>query len=113
MVNSLLLATVIRTALVVISYGCKVPAGIFVPSMAVGATFGRMVGILVKALYRYADRSRRFRMDANFSWIPAAPIRRGAFLLLVIPTGPVSLPELMPSWERLPASRAARSGIDR
>ncbi|GAA5876173.1 hypothetical protein JCM1840_007058 [Sporobolomyces johnsonii] len=52
MVNSLLLATVLRTCLVVISYGCKVPAGIFVPSMAVGATFGRMVGILVKALYR-------------------------------------------------------------
>ncbi|GAA5882900.1 hypothetical protein JCM3774_001381 [Rhodotorula dairenensis] len=52
MVNSLLLATVIRTGLVVVSYGCKVPAGIFVPSMAVGATFGRMVGILVKALYR-------------------------------------------------------------
>ncbi|BGP18692.1 hypothetical protein JCM10213_006913 [Rhodosporidiobolus nylandii] len=52
MVNSLLLATVIRTVLVIVSYGCKVPAGIFVPSMAVGATFGRMVGILVKALYR-------------------------------------------------------------
>lgn len=52
MVNSLLLATVLRTCLVIISYGCKVPAGIFVPSMAVGATFGRMVGILVKALYR-------------------------------------------------------------
>lgn len=51
MVNSLLLATVIRTCLVVLSYGCRVPAGIFVPSMAVGATFGRMVGILVKALY--------------------------------------------------------------
>lgn len=52
MVNSLLLATVIRTCLVIVSYGCKVPAGIFVPSMAVGATFGRMVGILVKAMYR-------------------------------------------------------------
>lgn len=52
MVNSLVLATVLRTCLVIISYGCKVPAGIFVPSMAVGATFGRMVGILVKALYR-------------------------------------------------------------
>ncbi|KAK0554713.1 glycerol ethanol, ferric requiring protein [Tilletia horrida] len=51
MVNSLLLATIIRAVLVVVSYGCKVPAGIFVPSMAIGATFGRMVGILVKALY--------------------------------------------------------------
>lgn len=58
MVNSLLLATVLRTILVIISYGCKVPAGIFVPSMAVGATFGRMVGILVKALYKaYPDWS--------------------------------------------------------
>jgi len=52
MVNSLLLAAFIRTLLVIVSYGCKVPAGIFVPSMAVGATFGRMVGIIVKALYR-------------------------------------------------------------
>ncbi|KAI0823388.1 Cl-channel protein [Trametes gibbosa] len=52
MVNSLFLATVVRTGLVVISYGCKVPAGIFVPSMAIGATFGRMVGIMVKAINR-------------------------------------------------------------
>ncbi|RXK39132.1 chloride channel, other eukaryote [Tremella mesenterica] len=50
MVNSLLLATIVRTVLIVASYGCKVPAGIFVPSMAVGATFGRMMGILMKAL---------------------------------------------------------------
>jgi len=53
MVNSLLLATIIRTGFVIISYGAKVPAGIFVPSMAIGATFGRMVGIIVKAVYRF------------------------------------------------------------
>jgi chloride channel 3/4/5 len=51
MVLSLTLATVIRVFLVIISYGCKVPAGIFVPSMAVGASFGRAVGILVQALH--------------------------------------------------------------
>ena len=50
MVNSLLLATIIRMGLVIISFGCKVPAGIFVPSMAIGATFGRMLGIIVKAI---------------------------------------------------------------
>ncbi len=54
MVNSLFLATVLRMGLVVISYGCKVPAGIFVPSMAIGATFGRMVGIIVKTISRQA-----------------------------------------------------------
>ncbi|KAK0620393.1 voltage gated chloride channel [Immersiella caudata] len=48
---SLVIATVVRIFFVIISYGCKVPAGIFVPSMAIGASFGRMVGIIVQALY--------------------------------------------------------------
>ncbi|KAG8929206.1 glycerol ethanol, ferric requiring protein [Tulasnella sp. 417] len=52
MVNSLLLATMFRFCFVILSYGSKVPAGIFVPSMAIGATFGRMLGIIVKAMYR-------------------------------------------------------------
>lgn len=60
MVFSLLLACVIRLFLVIISYGCKVPAGIFVPSMAIGATFGRMVGILVQALHEANPQSRFF-----------------------------------------------------
>ncbi|KAI1335837.1 voltage gated chloride channel [Xylariaceae sp. FL0016] len=47
---SLALATLIRIFLVIISYGCKVPAGIFVPSMAVGASFGRAVGIIMQAI---------------------------------------------------------------
>lgn len=51
MVLSLTIATILRTFLVIISYGCKVPAGIFVPSMAIGASFGRTVGILVQALH--------------------------------------------------------------
>lgn len=50
-VVSLILATVLRMLLVIISYGCKVPAGIFVPSMAIGASFGRTVGIIVQAIY--------------------------------------------------------------
>ncbi|BFZ58901.1 glycerol ethanol, ferric requiring protein [Savitreella phatthalungensis] len=51
LIMSLLLATILRTLLVIISYGCKVPAGIFVPSMAIGATFGRAIGTLVAALH--------------------------------------------------------------
>lgn len=60
LVLSLALATIIRTFLVIVSYGCKVPAGIFVPSMAVGASFGRMVGIMVQALYEAYPNSRFF-----------------------------------------------------
>ncbi|KAH7353672.1 voltage gated chloride channel [Plectosphaerella cucumerina] len=49
-VTLLLIGTAIRIFLVIISYGCKVPAGIFVPSMAIGAAFGRAVGMMVQAL---------------------------------------------------------------
>ncbi|SMN19383.1 similar to Saccharomyces cerevisiae YJR040W GEF1 Voltage-gated chloride channel localized to the golgi, the endosomal system, and plasma membrane, and involved in cation homeostasis [Maudiozyma saulgeensis] len=45
---SLLFATLIRSLFVIISYGAKVPAGIFVPSMAIGATFGRAVSLIVE-----------------------------------------------------------------
>jgi len=57
---SLILATVIRTFLVIISYGCKVPAGIFVPSMAIGASFGRTVGTIVQWLHESYPQSAFF-----------------------------------------------------
>ncbi|CAG8701446.1 8902_t:CDS:10 [Dentiscutata erythropus] len=47
----LLIATILRTFFIIISYGAKVPAGIFIPSMAVGATFGRFFGLLLKSLH--------------------------------------------------------------
>ncbi|KAL2164715.1 hypothetical protein VTH06DRAFT_10 [Thermothelomyces fergusii] len=56
-VVSLVLATIIRIFFVIISYGCKVPAGIFVPSMAIGASFGRTVGIIVQALHEASPKS--------------------------------------------------------
>ena len=56
-VVSLVLATALRVVLVIISYGCKVPAGIFVPSMAIGASFGRTVGIIVQALHEANPQS--------------------------------------------------------
>ncbi|GEQ68205.1 hypothetical protein JCM33374_g1872 [Metschnikowia sp. JCM 33374] len=55
---SLLFATVARSFFTIITYGCKVPAGIFVPSMAAGATFGRALGIVVEHLNtRFSDSS--------------------------------------------------------
>lgn len=50
-IMSLIFAIIIRTFLVIISYGAKVPAGIFVPSMAIGAIFGRIVGTVVQSLH--------------------------------------------------------------
>ncbi|KAI5303805.1 glycerol ethanol, ferric requiring protein [Ascosphaera pollenicola] len=59
-VLSLFFATVVRILLVIISYGCKVPAGIFVPSMAIGASFGRMIGIMAQSLHESFADSRIF-----------------------------------------------------
>ncbi|RMZ92470.1 hypothetical protein DV736_g278, partial [Chaetothyriales sp. CBS 134916] len=59
-VASLFIATTLRIGLVILSYGCRVPAGIFVPSMAIGASFGRMVGILVQTLHETFPHSSFF-----------------------------------------------------
>ncbi|OMJ07244.1 H(+)/Cl(-) exchange transporter 5 [Smittium culicis] len=60
MVVLLLLATVVRFFGTGFAYGCKVPCGIFVPGMAIGATFGRMLGILVQSLHRSYPNSSFF-----------------------------------------------------
>ncbi|KIV87363.1 hypothetical protein PV11_02915 [Exophiala sideris] len=60
LVASLLVATFMRIFLVIISYGCKVPAGIFVPSMAIGSAFGRALGMVVEWLHESFPDSRFF-----------------------------------------------------
>jgi hypothetical protein len=47
-INALLIALVIKGGLTVITFGIKVPAGIFIPTLGVGACAGRIVGILVQ-----------------------------------------------------------------
>lgn len=61
-VLSLLFATIARSILTIFSYGCKVPAGIFVPSMAAGATFGRTLGILSENIQKSFAGSFIFSM---------------------------------------------------
>lgn len=58
--TSLIFATIARAGLTIISYGCKVPAGIFVPSMAAGATFGRALGLIIDLIYQKNKNSFPF-----------------------------------------------------
>lgn len=104
--NSLLLATAIRIGLVVISYGAKVPAGIFVPSMAIGATFGRMLGIMVKAMYQYVI-SFHVPNCVRLTRIPV-PIHSRGYSHFVNPTFRASLQGRMPS-----SVQRLRSGVCR
>ncbi|KAI8319178.1 hypothetical protein GQ54DRAFT_299544 [Martensiomyces pterosporus] len=63
-IGGLLAATLIRAVGTVCAYGCKVPCGIFVPSMAIGATFGRMLGIIAQTLHRSYPKSHLFAQCA-------------------------------------------------
>ncbi len=76
--------------LVIISYGCKVPAGIFVPSMAIGATFGRMLGIMVKAMQK---SDRRFVFPSNTDLPQTGHFGNQAFLQFVLQMYLASHPE--------------------
>ena len=54
----LLLAASLKFLLTIFTFGIKVPAGLFIPSLFIGACLGRMVGIIVKYSYeQYPDAS--------------------------------------------------------
>ena len=46
----LLLALVVQIVLMVFTIGTKVPSGLLIPSMSIGAIAGRMLGIIVEQL---------------------------------------------------------------
>jgi chloride channel 3/4/5 len=48
-VTLLLLAAVIGTVLASITFGMSLPAGILLPSMAIGALYGRALGLIVQS----------------------------------------------------------------
>ncbi|KAF8586664.1 hypothetical protein K439DRAFT_1386699 [Ramaria rubella] len=43
-------AMIVKAALTVVTFGIKLPAGIFIPTLGVGACFGRMIGLAVQYL---------------------------------------------------------------
>ena len=56
--RSLGIAFIIKSFLTTITFGIKVPAGIYVPSMVVGGFLGRFIGHIVQYLaFRYPDAS--------------------------------------------------------
>eukprot|EP00842_Homolaphlyctis_polyrhiza_P005361 jgi/Hompol1/5826/HPOL_002376-RA len=53
-VGSLLFTALVKILLTIMTFGVRVPAGIFIPSMAVGACVGRALGIAIQTWQRYA-----------------------------------------------------------
>lgn len=46
----LILALIIKLILMIFTFGIKVPSGLFVPSVAMGAIAGRLLGITVEGI---------------------------------------------------------------
>ncbi|KAJ3342536.1 hypothetical protein HDU93_001922 [Gonapodya sp. JEL0774] len=63
----LLVSWILKMALMTMTIGVKIPAGSYVPSMAVGACLGRAVGIMVQAMQQAAPDSRIFSSCAKES----------------------------------------------
>ncbi|CAG8540609.1 15699_t:CDS:10, partial [Gigaspora rosea] len=49
----LLIASILKFFLTAVTFGLKVPAGVWLPSIAIGACFGRAVGLMVHAWQKY------------------------------------------------------------
>ena len=55
-IQSILLAMMVKAILTVITFGIRLPAGIFIPTLGVGACAGRIIGIGIKWFQmRYPD----------------------------------------------------------
>jgi chloride channel 3/4/5 len=58
LVRAILVAMVVKGALTVVTFGIRVPAGIFIPTLGVGACAGRLLGIGTQWLqWKYPDSS--------------------------------------------------------
>lgn len=50
-VKAIFVALIVKGALTIVTFGIKVPAGIFIPTLGVGACMGRICGLGVQWLY--------------------------------------------------------------
>ena len=58
--RAILIAMVVKGGLTIVMFGIKVPAGIFIPTLGVGACAGRVLGIGMQWLQLNYPNSRTF-----------------------------------------------------
>lgn len=57
-ISAIAITMLIKAALTVVTFGIKLPAGIFIPSLVVGACTGRITGITMQTLmWKFPDSS--------------------------------------------------------
>src|SRR5687767_4050599 len=77
--RAIVIAMVVKGALTIVTFGIKVPAGIFIPTLGVGACAGRLLGIGMQMLQLRYPHSRMFRacggdLDCGLSMLKYVPL---------------------------------------
>lgn len=49
----LVIAVIIKLFLVIITFGIKVPSGLFIPFLYIGALYGHVLGTIIKYIQEY------------------------------------------------------------
>ncbi|KAF7288681.1 Chloride channel protein [Mycena chlorophos] len=60
-IQAVLVAMLVKSVLTVITFGIRLPAGIFIPTLGVGACAGRVMGILMQSMQAKHPDSRLFQ----------------------------------------------------
>jgi chloride channel 3/4/5 len=61
LIRAIGIAMIVKGLLTIVTFGIRVPAGIFVPSLGVGACFGRIVGLAIQSWQWKHPDSELFR----------------------------------------------------
>ncbi|EDV19344.1 uncharacterized protein TRIADDRAFT_33732 [Trichoplax adhaerens] len=61
----LALAMLLKAFVTIFTFGIKIPAGLFIPSMAVGACFGRILGVAMEQWYYYNPDTFFFKLACH------------------------------------------------
>ncbi|KAG9122291.1 hypothetical protein FRC07_001406 [Ceratobasidium sp. 392] len=71
-------ALVVKGVLTIVTFGIKLPAGIFIPTLGVGACFGRIVGLGMQRLYWTHPNLAMFNVCNNDPWC----VNPGAYAMI-------------------------------
>ncbi|KAG8733942.1 hypothetical protein FRC10_012058 [Ceratobasidium sp. 414] len=66
--RAIAVALVVKGALTIVTFGIKLPAGIFIPTLGVGACFGRIVGLGMQRLYWTHPQLAMFSVCKGDPW---------------------------------------------
>ncbi|PVU87667.1 hypothetical protein BB559_005948 [Furculomyces boomerangus] len=82
-ISSLLIAFVLRIVFTSVSCGLAVPTGIFLPSMAIGASFGRALGMTIEHMHSQCQVDVKCVTPAVYALVGAAAVLSGTTRLSV------------------------------